>query len=351
MQRIITADGHNAVRPRVRRAGFALLWLTLSGLTGQPVGAAPREIGEAFEFVPRDRAQLADAGALRVLGALAVRARVDGEPVPREWSGLAWSEDDALLYAVSDAGWLLHLEPVFADERLQGLRLRDAFRLTDVDGTRLSHGRADAEGLALLEGADGRPDNTRLLISFEGDPVVAEHTREGRRRLTHRLPPPLADATRYAGRNHGLEALAWHPRYGLIVAPERPLRGSARHAVTLYGQGGQQWTYPVDDIDTQSITGLDTLPDGRLLAVERRYSQPWLPVVCTLSVLDLQADALRLAPLARFSSARGWPVDNFEAIAHHRGQRFFIASDDNESPLQRTLLIYFEFVTSPPISD
>ena len=347
MQRSITADARNAVRAR----GAVALVLLLT-LADNAARAAPaREIGAPFEFAPRERAQLADAGALRIRGAVSVRASIDGQPVPREWSGLAWSEDDALLYVVSDAGWVLHLEPEFDGGQLRGLRLHDARRLTDVDGTDLPPGRADAEGLALLDADDGQPGNTRLLVAFEGDPVVAEHSASGRRQRMRKLPPPLRDVSRYAGRNHGLEALTWHPRHGLITAPERRLRGSARRAITLYGGDGQQWVYPVEDVDAQSITGFDTLPDGRLLAVERRYSQPWLPVVCTLNLLDVNGSALRIAPLAQFSSARGWPVDNFEAIAHFRGPTFFIVSDDNASPLQRTLLIHFEIVRLPPRGD
>jgi hypothetical protein len=61
-----------------------------------------------------------------------------------------------------------------------------------------------------------------------------------------------------------------------------------------------------------------------------------------LAVLGGSAAILRVEPLARFSSAEGWPVDNFEAIAHHRDGRFFIASDDNASRWQRGLFVYLE---------
>jgi hypothetical protein len=157
-----------------------------------------------------------------------------------------------------------------------------------------------------------------------------------------RLPPPLAVAGHYAGTNRGLEALAWHDGHGAILAPESPLRGTAHTAVTLYASDGRRWRYPVDNAVEQSITGLDSLPDGSLLALERRYARPWLPVVITVSRLRLAEHGLQIEPLARFSSTQGWPVDNFEAIAYHREGRFFIASDDNASPWQRGLLVYLE---------
>lgn len=304
--------------------------------------AATLEIGEHFDFSPRDPTRAGDGGSLIVRGALALRRQVDGVAIPREISGLAYSADDRLLYAVTDAGWLLHLVPRFVDGQLVGLGLRARHRLADERGRALSRADADAEDLAALDGADGQAGNTRLVVSFEGRPVLAEHAPDGLRLRRYALRAPLSDASLYDARNHGLEALAIDARHGYVVAPERPLRGAARTGVTLYAQDGLQWMYPVDDVDAQSITGLATLADGALLAVERRYAGPFLPVVCTISRLRPDGAALAVQTLARYSSAKGWPVDNFEAIAVHRARHFFIASDDNENPLQRALLIYLE---------
>jgi len=302
--------------------------------------ASPLEISEPFPFARREAPGDHRAGSLRVRGALVLRDHPATARTPREISGLAWSEDDRILYAVSDAGQLLHLRPRFEQEQLTALYLLAVHPLTDAAGRSLPRAAADAEGLALQAGEDGVVGNSRLLISFEGRPVLAEHGTDGRRLRLLRLPPPLAEAHRYASPNLGLEALAWHPAHGAILAPERPVRGAAPGAVTLYAGDGTRWRYLVDDTAAQSITGLDSLPDGSLLALERRYARPWLPVVITLSRLHPAADGLKVERLARFSSAEGWPVDNFEAIAHHRGGRFFIASDDNASRWQRALIVY-----------
>ena len=305
--------------------------------------AAPQDIGVAFRFAPRDAPEATRTGEIRVRGALALDRGVGSTAMPREISGLAWSADDRILYAVTDGGQLLLLRPRLSHGDLVGLSLLAVHPLADTDGVPLGSGATDAEGLAVLDGADGRTGNTRLLISFEGRPLLAEHAPDGRRRRVLTLPGGLADARLYAGGNQGLEALAWHPDHGVVVAPEHPLRGEAGSAVTLHAGDGATWRYFVENVDEQSITGLDTLPDGSLLALERRYSHPWLPVVITISRLRLDDDGLVATPLARFSSAEGWPVDNFEAIAWHRGNRFFIASDDNASPWQRALLVYLEF--------
>jgi len=302
--------------------------------------AAPLEISEPFHFARREAPGDSRAGSLDIRGALALRNEVGTTPIPREISGLAWSGDDRILYAITDDGQLMHLRPRFDHGQLTALDLLAAHRLTDTAGVALGQGASDAEGLALLAGEDGHPGNSRLLISFEGRPVLAEHRPDGRRLRVRALPSPLADARRYTGTNLGLEALAWHPVHGAILAPERPLRGGGSSAVTLYADDGARWRYLVDVAAEQSITGLDSLPDGSLLALERRYTRPWLPLVITLSRLHLAADGLQVGRLARFSSADGWPVDNFEAIAYHRDGCFFIASDDNASRWQRALVVY-----------
>ena len=343
MHRIITAESRPAVRGAPRPArGLALVLLVTLLPVHDGAAAGGLEIGAPFDFSPRDPSRLVDAGPLRVRGALTLRTEIDGRAIPREISGLAWSEDDRVLYAITDAGWLLQLAPRFIDDRLVGVTLLSRVRLADGKGHALPRRAADAEGLAALDAADGRPGNTRLLVSFEGTPVIAEHAPDGRRLSRWPLPAPLAAAAQYDSPNHGLEAIAVLPRHGYVVAPERPLRDAPHDAVMLYTFDGMFWRYPVDDSTAQSITGLDTLPDGTLLAVERRYSNPWMPIVCTLSRLHLSDAGLDVDVLARYSSALGWPVDNFEAIAYHRDGHFFIASDDNENPLQRGLLIYFE---------
>ncbi len=48
--------------------------------------------------------------------------------------------------------------------------------------------------------------------------------------------------------------------------------------------------------------------------------------------------------VATLDSYQGLHIDNFEGLARHHGNRFFMVSDDNDVFVQRTLLVYFELL-------
>jgi hypothetical protein len=56
---------------------------------------------------------------------------------------------------------------------------------------------------------------------------------------------------------------------------------------------------------------------------------------------------LKVENVAVFDTSDGWLLDNFEGLTRHRSRRFFMVSDDNTSPLQSTLLVYFELLPEP----
>jgi hypothetical protein len=51
-------------------------------------------------------------------------------------SGLAWDDDDGILYAISDKGFLFHLQPMFENDVLMGLKLLKAFHLREPAASR-----------------------------------------------------------------------------------------------------------------------------------------------------------------------------------------------------------------------
>ena len=52
--------------------------------------------------------------------------------------------------------------------------------------------------------------------------------------------------------------------------------------------------------------------------------------------------------MATLDSDHGLQIDNFEGLARHQSNRFFMVSDDNSVFIQRTLLVYFELLADQP---
>lgn len=328
-----------------------LLVAIMTGLTpparSEPTSAP--EVGRPFAFGPNG-AERARNGRVRVLGALEIATTAHDGLRPRELSGLAWDADEEILYALSDMGHVVHLQPRFEGGRLSGVRLSGIHALTGAHGDALPIAFADAEGLSARHNRDGIAGNTELVVAFEGTPRIARYTPLGHLLGEVPLPSALASRAAYVHPNKALEALAELPGLGLVVAPERPLVSGSR-TVELFALDGRSWPYWLHDADHGAVVGLEPMPGGELLVLERRYVSVLQPLRITLAQVRLDPLAPGLAPpvttLARFSSADGWPLDNFEGVAHHEGARYFMVSDDNQSTLQKTLLVYFEVMPAP----
>jgi hypothetical protein len=292
---------------------------------------------------------------IRLLGTVELlQDSVDDVPLV-ELSALAWDDDRELLYAASDNGYLYHLQPRFDDGILVGLRALAGFRLLDRHGKPLRGKLADAEGMLLLQGDDGDPDTAELVISFERRPRLLRFSPQGRWLGDVAIPQSLTRSDSYTTENKALEGIVNHPRWGLLGAPEWPLRGAVdtRHYPLVQFDTDRRWRYPRLSAPKAGLVAMEVLPDGGLLTLERAYVSIWQPMVIALRrsqpLPDPVADpwkqpALESEVVAEFSSAHGWILDNFEGMAHHRGQRFFMVSDNNRRALQRTLLFYFELL-------
>jgi len=272
---------------------------------------------------------------VRLLGALELRPlRVEGRTVGG-LSALAWDEDEGTLYALSDAGWLLHLAPELEDGRLTTARLLGIYPLRDARGRRLRDRDADAEGLVARRARNGRRGDTRLVVSFERRVRIAEFTPRGELLGTRPLPAALRDAARYATPNRALEALADHPALGLLSAPEQPMRGEPEGRVRLFALDGRTWAYPLYPTPNAALVAAEALPDGSLLMLERGHGLFFLPVVIVLRIATVPADTpgaeLSVHTVAVLDSSEGWSIDNLHrqlrgaraasGVALFRGER------------------------------
>ncbi|MDY6941566.1 MAG: esterase-like activity of phytase family protein [Pseudomonadota bacterium] len=281
-------------------------------------------------------------GAATLLGALWLpRTTPDGSPF-RGLSGLAWSGDDQLLYAISDFGWLYHLRPEFRDGRLVNLEFVSAMKLTDRQARPLSGQWADAEGLIALEKSAHGQHETRLVVSFERHPRIQEFDTQGLFKKDHPLPPPYNTASRYSERNYALEAVAFLPQHGLLSAPERPLRGAPAHATEIFFLNGQRFDYPLSPDKNCGLVAAEPQTENQLFIMERCYAGGRM-VIALRQVEFLTENSATLEPrtLARWDTLDGWLLDNFEGLTRVGENTYLAISDDNGQDRQRTLLVYF----------
>ncbi len=325
---------------------FLLLLLSLR--PGPPARAV--EIGRPYELLS-GQPPGGEAGGIRLLGALRLgTATVDGRAAV-ELSGLAWDQDEGLLYAVSDDGFLAHLRPRFdRDGHLAGADLVATFPLQGPEGRPLAREEQDSEGLAIRNGDNGLRGDTVLAVSYEVRPRIWLHRPDGGYLEALDLPAPLRDAGNYTGRNAALESLAWSPRLGWITAPQIRLKGTPPEEFRIYDLKGNYWSYPPLDPEHSDQVGMARLGGGQVLLLERVYKSIFQPVIFALRRLRPEAGShsAHVSEVFRFSTAEGWRLDNFEGLAHHRGRRYFMVSDDNQSMVQKTLLVYFELPGEGP---
>jgi hypothetical protein len=162
--------------------------------------------------------------------------------------------------------------------------------------------------------------------------------------------PPLAGIERLP-LNVGLEAITALDDGTLVVGaeggdqPTTPIWLAPLNAHTPVPVAAH---FPLSD--GFSLTSLDRMPNGDLVALERFYA----PVIgararivrIPASEVHASATPMHVVELARLSPPH--PVDNFEGISAVRMPngvtRLYIVSDDNFSARQRTLLFAFDVI-------
>lgn len=301
---------------------------------GFPIGA------KAARFAP-ELGPGAQWGRVRLHGMLELpTVKVGGQRLV-DLSDLAWDQDEQLLYAVSNRGALFWLKPRIVGGELVDVRVVAAFALYELDNRRrLKDRRADAEGLDIVNGANGRSGDAELLISFEREPRVVSYRANGSAIAEQRLPAPLGDAAAFRSGNQAFEALAIDPQFGVLVAPEAPLKQERSGFNRIFALDGRSWPYP--NAAGSGIVALKSLGQGNVLVLERDHTSFFGRTYIALRRFSLRNG--RLETLLELNSADGLRVENFEGLARHHGRHFFMVSDNNSTSFQRTLLLYFELL-------
>jgi len=256
----------------------------------------------------------------------------------REISDLAYNKNTNRLYMVSDEGIVFTFDAAF-DHKITMLTPQKAIKLVKKDGNNFRSYRRDSEGATL----DNR---NRLLISFEGRPKVARFGEDGRLQTRYKIPYKISKISFLRHKNKGIEALAYHKRYGLIMATEYPIKKDNKKIQTIYSSKGHEWKFKASSAKNSAVTALEVMDDGNILVLERAFSGLFKPLVITLKkiYIDKKCHKKRLCKdelLAVMDNSKGWSVDNFEGLTKVGKDRYIMISDDGDNFYQDTILIYF----------
>jgi hypothetical protein len=321
--------------------GMLYAWLPGNAIPAQ-TALETRQVTLSQNMKPGDR-----AGRLRFLGMLELPEVMHNSRRLSQLSGLAWDDDDGILYALSDKGTLFHLQPLFEGDILTGVRLLQTLPLRELGSDKPLLGwRIDAEGLDIVNGRNGRRHDAELIIGTERVPQILRLRADGYAIAQHALPAPADKAGSFRDPNKMLEAVCADSALGVLAMPEVPLTNEREGYTRIFSVAGPSWLYPSAPGDR--ITAMECLGQGQVLVLQQNYQNPFGQVVVMLKRVQLASGSpdqpLKPETIVTLDSNKGFQIDNFEGLTRHRGNRFFMVSDNNDLFVQRSLLMYFELL-------
>ncbi|MEQ1820428.1 MAG: esterase-like activity of phytase family protein [Terricaulis sp.] len=281
-------------------------------------------------------------GQLAFRGGIELRSR---NPMFVGLSGIEVLEDGRVVALSDEADWIEAHLTLDDHGYLTGF--------TDVRGAfmRDEHGRvltrkseADSEGLTQM--ADGR-----FAVSFERTNLIRIYDLNRDGPFGAAQMGPRLDEVAYLPANSSFEALATLDD-NLLTAAE-----GGDETVTpmwLAPLGARtpvppRFSYPLSD--GFSLTGMDRLPSGDFVALERFYAPVIGPRARITRFAAPSGGGGEVHPEVLASLEPPFPLDNFEGISAVRmpdgATRIYIVSDNNKSAQQRTLLLAFDLIETP----
>jgi hypothetical protein len=302
--------------------------------------AAGQSIGNVLTLTPA-QLEYYEKNNFKILGVLQLESNPATNYRLTEFSGIAWDNDQQNLIILSDRGFIIHAKPIFNNNELIDIELLSFYQLEDKFGKKLRHSTSDSEGLALINSKNNQYNDTRLIISFERKPRIIRYTTEGKFISNEPINNVLNDISNYKSSNKALEAVTLHKQFKVITGPERPLN-SNDNSLSLHTLGDKQWLFKPYNENYGSLVGLTTLPNNKIIALERIFPGIFAGISNVIHLITLEANSLKQEILLKLQPEDGYFNENFEGISWHKKNHFFMISDDNNNPFQRTLLIYFE---------
>lgn len=281
---------------------------------------------------PADPARVR-VGRLTFLGGVALASR---DPAFGGFSSLSVAGDRFVL--LSDGGNIVRFA-MGADWRPRDVAFAN---LPAGPGTGWEKRDRDSESMAR------DPATGRIWVGFERANAIWRYA-PGFARAERRVAPAAMAAWPVNGGPESLVRLA-DGGFLTIAETARPVGGPAdtRMGLMFPGDptaGAVPWRFAYRPYPHYDVSDATELPDGRLLIMERRFALPY-----RWSNRLVMVDRARLAPGAVVTgdtiATLAAPLihDNFEGVAAVRegdATMLWIVSDDNQSALQRSLLLKF----------
>jgi hypothetical protein len=239
--------------------------------------------------------------------------------------------------AISDTGTIFRFT-MHGDGRIVDTRFAT---LPAGPGTGEKKEDRDSESLAI------DPASGKAWVGFERHNAIWRYNSALDRAEASAAPEAMKDWPW----NGGPEAMARLADGRFIVICEEPKGPGDTHRALLFASdptqpGSRPTSFLYRAPPGFWVTDAAELPGGRLLILHRDYSVE-RGVSAALAVIDpatiKEGAVIAGEPVARFAAPL--TLDNMEALSVERAGRrtiLWLASDDNFSPLQRTLLMKFE---------
>ncbi|WP_418640647.1 esterase-like activity of phytase family protein [Sulfurimonas sp. ST-27] len=243
--------------------------------------------------------------------------------------------ENGVVYFVSDQGYLYKFFINIRKNKISSLQYLDAYVLKNKKGKKLKKKKRDAEGLALCK--------DRLLVSFERKQRVVWYSKNGLKIKKIKIHKDLQNKNNYASKNKGLEAVTCNDKYGVVTAPESPLKNADPQYKTLYSKE-HLFKFMADG----SIVALEFFDEDSVLVLLRDFN--YLTRRRMSSLIKVQLNncnakyICKSEVLAKLDSSNGWKLDNFEGLTRVEANKYLMVSDDNENIFQKTLLVLFEIM-------
>jgi len=263
------------------------------------------------------------------------------------YSALALDPTGTKLLAISDAGSWLKADLDYNGRELKGLSNVALGPLLGKDGKPLLDDQErDSEGMTLI---DGTPTKGTAYVSFERHHRIDRYPFDTERFGPPNGSVPLPAGTKRMSRNSGLEAITLlraGPLKGTLIAFAENLTDKNGNLQGWLIGGPRPGSIAVKRLEGFDITDSAELPDGGLVILERRfrYSEGIKMRIRRISPAELKPGAVITGDVL-LEATDSLNIDNMEAIGVHRrpsGETIItLMSDDNFSPLQRTLIMQF----------